>query len=140
MLLASSPFPLRDCVFILEKENHVGVCSLTFPYRLLFDWQRKCHPTPQRKAHLRYFSSYHNSTAVISHKKSLIHPWNIGSFGIQPDWPRYVYGISIYLGVQYAWGDNSCIFLHILVVNTLKCFFPTLYAEAWIQLKWNNAW
>ena len=49
-----------------ERKTCWCLCSLAFPYPLLFDWQRKCHHTPQNKVDLKYLLSPHNLIAVYS--------------------------------------------------------------------------
>ena len=49
---------------LYERKTCWCLCSLAFPYPLLFDWQRKCHHTPQNKVDLKYLLSPHNLIAV----------------------------------------------------------------------------
>ena len=49
-----------------ERKTCWCLCSLAFPYTLLFDWQRKCHQTPKNKIDLKYLPSPHNLIAVYS--------------------------------------------------------------------------
>ena len=51
---------------LYERKTCWCLCSLAFPYPLLFDWQRKCHHTPQNKVDLKYLLSPHNLIAVYS--------------------------------------------------------------------------